>query len=153
MFDEIVTFTHILLGVMGTMFAIWVFVELLNAGEKNFARIKVVSLFVPILLLLALVFGGYTYLFIYPAHKKIILGGPWPASHNYFMETKEHVLFLAMMLGIYLPVVTRSPKLLTDNGVRILGMVVALLIVFIGLFLEGFGSIITKGLQEALLAR
>ena len=151
MFDEMVTFTHVLLGVLGTLFALWVFVELLNASEKNFGRIKFMSLMVPIFMVLTLIVGGYGYLAIYPAHKNIILKGPWPLSHGFFMETKEHVFFLLMLLGIYLPIVTRSAKILTNNGLRILGISVAVLIVFLGLFMEGFGSIIVKGLQEALM--
>jgi hypothetical protein len=40
----------------------------------------------------------YWYVVLYPTDKAIILKGPWPFAHEYFMETKEHLVIMLLML-------------------------------------------------------
>ncbi len=52
--------------------------------------------------------GGYWYLRFYPTDKTLILSGPWPFAHNFFMETKEHMFFVVAILAFLLPIATRE---------------------------------------------
>lgn len=54
-------------------------------------------------------------------------------AHNYFMEIKEHVFFVILLLGIFLPI--------------------AALIVLMGFFVEGAGGIIGKSVIFGLMGR
>jgi hypothetical protein len=95
--------------------------------------------------------GGYWYTNFYPADKAIILKGPWPFAHNLFMETKEHLFFLVLVLALYLAIAARE-KLRANSSGRNMVLCVSMLIVLGGLAMEGFGSIINHGAELALKA-
>jgi hypothetical protein len=46
---------------------------------------------------LSLLIGGYRYVASYKVDKAIILKGPWPFAHSYFMETKEHLVIIIIV--------------------------------------------------------
>ncbi len=95
---------HVALGVIGLMFAVALFVDVLNVNKGNFERIKKLSLAVAVLIVLAYIIGGYWYVVYYGHDRDIIKAGQWPWAHNYFMEVKEHLFFMMLLLGIYLPI-------------------------------------------------
>ncbi|MGO8766405.1 MAG: hypothetical protein ACLQSR_14865 [Limisphaerales bacterium] len=149
--NEIILMFHVLAGVGCIVAAIWVFVDTLNVGETNLARIRCVSALAAIFMWIAFFIGGYWYVVLYPSEKAIILKGPWPFAHNYFMETKEHLVLILLMLATYLPVVAAN-NLAANKDARRLVLWVAALVAVLGLMIEGQGAIISMGVKVALLA-
>jgi hypothetical protein len=140
---------HAGLGVLGILSALWVFVEALNAREENAKRIRNASLAVAVFMIAAWIAGGDWYLHFYPADKALILKGPWPFAHNLFMETKEHLFLLTLILSLYLPIAAFE-KLHANASARKMVLWVAMLVVLSGMAIEGFGAIINHGAKIAL---
>lgn len=138
---------HVVFGVWGIITAVWVLVELLNFNEKNLGRLKIASALTTVFNWLAYVIGGWWYVVYYAADKALIKKGPFPQAHDFFMETKEHIFFLLLLLSMFLPVIIYNNKLLESKSIRKLGIVVAIIMVILGLGMEGFGSFITQGLR------
>jgi uncharacterized membrane protein YwaF len=150
--NELLLMTHVLLGVFCVVVTVWIFVDALHASEANQARIKILSRSVAIAMWLAFLVGGYWYVTRYPADKAIILKGPWPFAHNIFMETKEHLVILLLLLTTYLPIATAN-DLAKNRDARKLVLWVAGLIVLLALTMEGEGAFIAMGVKVALLAK
>lgn len=150
--NSAILLAHAALGVLGTLSALWVFVEALNAREENARRIRKGALFTALFMVVAGVLGGFWYTNFYPGDKAIILKGPWPFAHNLFMETKEHLFFLVLVLALYLAIAARS-KLYANSSARNMVLCVSMLIVLGGLAMEGFGGIVSHGADLALKAR
>jgi hypothetical protein len=149
---EIVLLSHVLFGVGCLVTAIWLFVDVLNAREGNLSRIRWMSRVVSGFMWLAFGVGGYWYVVHYKSDKNIILQGPWPFAHNYFMETKEHFVITLLLLSAYLPIAA-SNNLAVNNEARRLVLCVTALIAVLTLMAEGHGAIISLGVKVALLAK
>ena len=148
-----VMMSHVALGVLAILFAVALFVDILNVSERNLQRIRKLSLVVCILIILAYFVGGYWYVIYYGHDRDIIKAGQWPWAHNFFMEVKEHLFFVMLLLGIYLPIVIHRTVPLMEKKNRFLALTVSALIVLLGLFMEGAGGIIGKGVTMGLLGR
>ncbi|MGD1153792.1 MAG: hypothetical protein ABR911_13100 [Syntrophales bacterium] len=153
MFVQGVMMTHVALGVIGIMFAVALFVDVLNVNEGNIERIKKLSLAVAVLIVLAYIIGGYWYVVYYGHDRDIIKAGQWPWAHNYFMEVKEHLFFVMLLLGIYLPIAVYRNGPLMEKEKRCLVLGICALIVVLGFFMEGAGGIIGKGVTMGLMGR
>ena len=153
MFVQGVMMMHVALGVIGIMFAVALFVDVLNVNEENIGRIKKLSLAVAALIVLAYIIGGYWYVVYYGHDRDIIKAGQWPWAHNYFMEVKEHLFFVMLLLGIYLPIAVYRNAPLMEKDKRCLVLWICALIVVLGFFMEGAGGIIGKGVTMGLLGR
>lgn len=156
MWKELMTMPHVLFGVFGILFAVWVAVEAANSSEANQRRLKLASIGTTLFLWLSYLIGGWWYVVYYGAtvsnsDKSIILAGPWKWSHSFFMETKEHIFFMLLFLSILLPIVTFRNQIFKDTKVRNLTIVIALTIVVLGLGMEGFGAMISKGVKMSLM--
>lgn len=144
---------HVALGVLGIMFAVALFVDVLNVNEGNIERIKKLSLAVAVLIVLAYIIGGYWYVVYYGHDRDIIKAGQWPWAHNFFMEVKEHIFFAMLLLSIYLPIAVYGNAPLTEKPKRSLVLGISALIVLFGFFMEGAGGIISKGVTMGLIGR
>jgi hypothetical protein len=153
MFVQGVMMLHVALGVIGIMFAVALFVDVLNVNEGNIERIKKLSLAVAVLIILAYIIGGYWYVVYYGHDRDIIKAGQWPWAHNYFMEVKEHLFFVMLLLGIYLPIAVYRNAPLMEKERRCLVLGICALIVVLGFFMEGAGGIIGKGVTMGLMGR
>ena len=156
MWKELMTMPHVIFGVFGILFAVWVAVEAANSSEANQRRLKLASIGTTLFLWLSYLIGGWWYVVYYGAavsnsDKSIILAGPWKWSHSFFMETKEHLFFMMLFLSILLPIVTFRNQIFKDTKVRNLTIVIALTIVVLGLSMEGFGAMISKGIKMSLM--
>ena len=149
---EIILMIHVLFGVACVLASVWVFVDALNASEANLQRIQWVSRAAAMFMWLSFVVGGYWYVVFYPADKAIILKGPWPFAHSYFMETKEHLVIMLLLLATYLPIAASNP-LAANRDARRLVLWLAALIPLLGLMIEGHGAVIAMGVKVALLAK
>lgn len=148
---EIFLLLHPALGVLSIIAAVWVIVEAINASESSLKRIKGAALISAILMFLTWITSGYLYVLYYAAEKAIILKGPWPFAHNLFMESKEHIFFMTLVLSLLLPIAARMNNLVESKQARILLITIAGLIVLSGLALEGAGAMISLGVKMGLL--
>lgn len=153
MLSAAILMLHPALGVLGVLAGVWVFVEALNAREGNLRRIRRAALAVALLMWLAYLVGGYWYVTYYYADKAIIQAGPWPFAHGFFMEAKEHLFFSLLLLSTYLPLAATDSGLPADKGARRLLLTVSLLVVVLGLAMDGFGAMVALGVKEGLMAR
>lgn len=144
---------HVGFGVLGILLAVALFVDVLNVSEANMGRIKKLSVAVAVFIFLSYLLGGYWYVVHYGPDRAIIKAGQWAWAHNYFMEVKEHLFFLMLILSVYLPIAVYRNVPLTDKGNRSLVLGIAALIVLLGLFMEGAGAIIGKGVTMGLMGR
>ena len=149
---EIILMAHVLFGVACILATVWVFVDTLNASDRNQSRIRFMSRAAALFMWIAFVIAGYWYVFDYPADKAIILKGPGPFAHRFFMETKEHLVILLLLLATFLPIAANG-NLATNKDARRVVLWVAGLIVLLGLTAEGDGGIIAMGVKVGLLAR
>ncbi len=156
---EFLLMLHPTFGVLGMLAAVWVLVEVINLSDTNRGRIKAASLAVAVLIWLSFIFGGYWYVQFYGADKEIIKQGPWPFAHSFFMETKEHLFFVMLLIGTYLPIaasgavsgVASRNRLAVEPGARNLLLTLSALIVLLGLAMEGSGAIVGLGVKMGLL--
>lgn len=148
--SDVILLAHATFGVLGTISAVWVLVETLSAREQNLQRIRAAALAVAIFMVAAWILGGYWYLHFYPVERAMILHGPWPFAHNVFMETKEHLFLMTLILSFYLPIAARD-KLASSAAARRMTLCVAALIALSGLALEGAGAVIDHGVKVGLL--
>jgi predicted membrane channel-forming protein YqfA (hemolysin III family) len=149
---EMILMTHVLFGAGCLLTTTWLFVDVLHAHEGNLIRIRWMSRAATVFLWLAFVAGGYWYVVDYKADKDVILKGPWPLAHNYFMETKEHFVITLLLLATYLPIAA-SNNLAVNREARRLVLCVAALVAGLALMAEGHGAIIAMGVKVALLAK
>ena len=104
MLNQGMMMSHVVFGVLGILFAVAVFMDILNANACNIGRIQKLSLVVALCIILSFFIGGYWYVTFYGHDRDIIKAGQWPWAHNYFMEVKEHLFFIILMLSLYLPI-------------------------------------------------
>jgi predicted membrane channel-forming protein YqfA (hemolysin III family) len=149
---EIVLLSHVGFGVGCILIAVWLFVDVLNANEGNLFRIKWMSQALAACMWLAFVVGGYWYVVNYKKDKAVILKGPWPFSHNYFMETKEHFVIVLLLLASYLPIAAAN-DLAANREARRLVLCVTALIAVLALMAEGHGAMVAMGVKVALLGK
>jgi len=149
---EVILMAHVIFGMLCILAAVWVFVDVLNANEANQKRIRVLSVAVPVLMWLAFLVGGYWYVAFYGADKALILKGPWPFSHKFFMEMKEHVVIMLLLMTMYLPIAA-AQNLSVNKAARKVVLWLAGLIILIGVAMDGAGAIIGIGVKVALLSQ
>ena len=150
--NELILMAHVLFGVACVITTVWVFVDVLNVSETNLARIRIMSRGAAAFMWLAFLVGGYWYVHFYKADKAVILKGPWPFAHNFFMESKEHLVILLLMLVSYLPIAAAG-NLAAGRDARRVVLWVAGIIVLLALMMEGDGAVIAMGVKTGLLAR
>ena len=150
--SELILMAHVFFGVACLLTTVWVLVDVLNFSPANHARIRKMSCAAAAFMWVAFVIAGYWYVVFYKADKAIILKGPWPFAHSFFMETKEHLVIMLLMLATYLPIAARG-GLATSRDARRVVLWVAALVVLLALTMEGDGAIIAMGVKVGLLAR
>lgn len=143
---------HVFFGVACLVAAVWIFVDVLHASATNQARIRRMSRAAAVVMWLVFLIGGYWYVCFYNADKSIILKGPWPFAHNVFMETKEHLVIMLLLLVTYLPIAA-SNNLAANREARQVVLWVSGMIALLALLMEGDGAMIAMGVKVALLPK
>ncbi|VAV87757.1 hypothetical protein MNBD_ALPHA08-2549 [hydrothermal vent metagenome] len=151
MSKELILMLHPTFGVLAIISSVWVFVETLNVSNNNIGRLRKVSVLGAVLMWLAYIVGGYWYVIYYGADKAIIKAGPWPYAHSFFMETKEHVFLMLLLLATFLPIAAYG-KIRENLATRNLVLWVSGLVVLMGLAMEGAGAFVSMGAKVGLLA-
>ncbi len=149
---EVLLLGHVFCGVCCAFSTIGCFVEVLNANPGNLTRIHWMSRACCLFMWMAFLLGGYWYVVDYKADKSLILQGPWPFAHNFFMETKEHFVITLLLAATYLPIAAAG-DLASNQAARRLVLWVAGMIFVLALMAEGSGAIIAMGVKMALLAQ
>jgi hypothetical protein len=149
--NGLILMAHVLFGVACIVTTVWLFVDVLHANEVNRRRIRRMTWAAAIFMWLSFLIGGYWYVVSYKVDKAIILKGPWPLAHSFFMETKEHLVIMLLLLVTYLPIAA-SNNLVTNKDARRVVLWVTCGIALLGLLIEGDGAIIAMGVKVALLA-
>jgi hypothetical protein len=144
--------SHAVFGSFLALAAGWLFVDVLNAKDENRARIRTTSLIIAGLMWLTYLLAGYSYVVHYSADKALILKGPWPFAHGLFMESKEHVVMMLLMLATFLPIVAYN-NLAVNKSARKVVLWSTGLIVLTAVAMEGAGAIISMGVRVALLPK
>jgi hypothetical protein len=149
----VILMSHVLFGVLGTLVAVALFFDVLNLSQSNIKRVKQLCLVAVVLFVLSYLVGGYWYVVHYAPEKALILAGPWPWAHTYFMEVKEHLFFMIILLALYLPMLIYNKQLLESAGLKVITLTVLGLMVVLGLTMDGFGAIIVMGSKVSTLAK
>ena len=148
--NSLVMLSHAIAGVFTHLALIWLYVESLNASEKNRKRIKLATYHVVFWITLAFVVGGFWYINYYPVDKGIILKSDFAFAHKFFMETKEHIFFTLLILAYYLPFVTLNHDLSKNKVARKATLTLVSVMGIIILYMEGAGAVIGQGIKLAL---
>jgi len=143
---------HALFGLLVLLGSVWIFVDVLNARPANLARIRRISTMVAAVMWLTIVLAGVWYIYQYAPDKKIILQGPWPEAHEFFMETKEHVVIVLWILATFLPIAARN-NLAENSGARKLMLWASALTATLAFAADGIGGIIAMGVKMALMSK
>ncbi len=151
MSKELILMLHPTFGVLAVLASGWVFVEALNATNANIARLRKASVLTAVFMWLTYIVGGYWYVVFYGADKAIIKDGPWPVAHGFFMETKEHVFLMLLLLATFLPIAAYG-KVVKIKSVKNLVLWTSALVVLTGLAMEGAGAFISMGVRVGLQA-
>ena len=141
---------HVVFGVWGLFVALWLIAEVVNISAKNLSRIKTASWVQAVFEWISFLAGGWWYYTYYAAEKAIILKGPFPQGHNFFMESKEHVFLVLLLLSTFIPIIVYQNKLLTNAPARKLVIVTASLLIILGFVMEGSGSLIVQAVKMGL---
>jgi hypothetical protein len=144
--------SHAVLGSLLGLAGVWLFVDVLNAKEENQARIRIMSLIIAGLMWLTYLLAGYFYVTFYYVDKAFILKGPWTFAHDFFMESKEHVVMMLLLLATFLPVIAyNNPE--ANKGARKIVLWATGLLILTTVAMEGAGAIISMGVRVALLPK
>jgi len=141
---------HATTGVLAMLSALWLFVETLNANPVNRPRINLSATFTVALMWITYFIAGYWYVTHYGAEKAIIKAGPFPAAHGFFMETKEHIFLLLLLLATWLVIAVYRATAL-EGPTKTLVLWGSGLLVLGTLAMEGTGALVSLGVKVALL--
>jgi len=144
--------SHAVLGSLLGLAGVWLFVDVLNAKEENQTRIRILSLIIAGLMWLTYLLAGYFYVVYYYVDKAFILKGPWTFAHDFFMESKEHVVIMLLLLATYLPIIAYN-NLVANKGARKIVFWTTGLLILTSVAMEGVGAIISMGVRVALLPK
>jgi hypothetical protein len=147
---QLILFTHVFFGVACVIACVWVFVDTLNVTGANAPRIRWASRAAAVFMWLSFLAGGFWYIRFYPTDKALILKGPWPFAHNFFMETKEHLVITLLLLATYLPIAAAN-NLAENKDLRRLILCISAAIALLALVAEGQGGVIAMGVKTGLL--
>jgi hypothetical protein len=131
--------------------SLWVFIDTLHAAPAHLPRIRAMSLGVALAMWAAYLIAGYWYMVFYPADKAIILKGPWPAAHSFFMESKEHFVIMLLLAATYLPIAAAN-DLAASPGARRIVLWLSGTVAALALAADFFGAVIAMGVKVGLLA-
>jgi len=130
---------------------LWALVDLKNIGNGSARRISNACLAEFVFTLGSFIAGAWFYVLYYPEEKQIILHGPSPEAHTFYMEVKEHLFFILLLLSTYLFVISRHRHLSSNiDQIRIV-RVVLIAIFALGFVMIGFGEMIDAGVKSGLL--
>ena len=142
---------HPAFAVFALFSTIWLIAEVLNSNDSNQHRIKRASSFVRFFMVLTWLVAGYWYVVFYGVDKTVIVhSSTWSFAHKFFMETKEHIFFIVLVLSLYLPIIVKKNNLAQNDDAKKLVIMISSVILVLSLYIEGAGAIVSQGVKGAL---
>ena len=135
---------HPALAVISIGLIVWLLASV-KCQNINEQRVKKLSIAVAILAISIWIVAGYWYVVFYPADKAMIVKSSWDFAHKFFMESKEHIFFVFLILSIYLPIVAFTNSIATNKTAQNLIMTIGILLLLLMLYMDGAGAIISYG--------
>ena len=145
--NKLIMLSHVFLGAACLLSSVWVFIAALNSTGSNQTQVRTASWASAIFMWLSFVVAGYWYVTSYGAVKAVILSGPWPFAHSFFMETKEHLAIILLLLATYLPIASAG------KDARRLVLWVSGLVILLALAMMVGGIIIAMGIHAGFQAQ
>ncbi len=146
---------HAVLGEIGIVAFLWVFVEMLNPNSSRLKRAKIASLLGVILFFASWIVGGYYYSTDYGSLvKPVIKAGPQPWAHSVITEVKEHVFLFLPFLSIFVYTLIKKYQSILkgdkDPAVKKAILILCMAILIIGVMMGVMGYLISSGYRAAL---
>jgi len=151
MVHEALLLIHPVFGVIGTMAALWVLVEVIRFDPAGLWRLKAASVLAAVLLIGTWLGGGLWDEAYFDGDRDILEKGSWAFFGNTGMEMKEHFFTIVVVLALYLPIVAFRGNLAADRGNRIVLAVASTFVVLGGLAMEAAGAVLAISIKVALL--
>ena len=150
MFKEMLLLFHPTIAVIIMLLIVW-FIASLTCKEINDRRIKKISLLIALLMIIIWISAGYWYVQYYSSDKAMIIKSNWSFTHKFFMETKEHIFFIVLILSLYLPIVALKNDIAKNQIAKKLLITIGILLLSLMLYIEGAGAIIAQGAKMAYI--
>lgn len=146
----IILVAHVMFGSLSSFAALWALVDMRNIRNGSARRIEMACKAEFFLTLLSFIAASIFYVKYYPEEKQIILNGPTPMAHSFFMEVKEHLYFIVILLSLYLYIISRGIRIdIEIDQIRTMKYVLISIIV-LGFVMIGFGEFIDAGVKSGL---
>ncbi len=150
MFEGILLLLHPAIAVITMLLIVWLIVSV-KCQNINEARVKKLSLAIAFFMLVIWVLAGYWYVVFYSTDKSVIIQSSWSFAHKFFMETKEHIFFVVLILSLYLPIVAFKNNIATNKTAQNLIMTLGIILLTLMLYIDGAGAIISHGAEIAYM--
>ena len=150
MFEGILLLLHPAIAVITMLLLVWLVVSV-KCKQINENRIKRLSLAIAVLVMVIWAVAGYWYVVFYGADKAVIIKSSWSFAHRFFMETKEHIFFIVLILSLYLPIVAFRNNIATNKTAQNLLMTLGIILLTLMLYIDGAGAIISHGAEIAYM--
>ncbi len=150
MFESILLLLHPAIAVVTMLLVVWLIVSLkcVNINER---RVRMLSLSIALMMVSIWIIAGYWYVVFYGVDKAVIVKSSWSFSHSFFMETKEHIFFVVLILSLYLPLVAFRNSIANNTSAQKLLITLGVLILALMLYIDGAGAIISHGAEIAYM--
>jgi len=150
MFENLLLLLHPAIAVVTMLLVVWLIVSLkcVNINEK---RVRILSLSIALMMLSIWIIAGYWYVVFYGVDKSVIVKSSWSFAHGFFMETKEHIFFVVLILSLYLPLVAFRNSVASNTNAQKLLITLGVLILTLMIYIDGAGAIISHGAEIAYM--
>jgi hypothetical protein len=128
----------------GTVYAILSLHYLINSEQNKFKKHATLEC---ICTLIAAFAGGWHYVNYYQQDKAIILSGAFPMAHSLFMEVKEHLFIVLILISLFLQVRIRFTHVEFNAEFQKESKGILYSIVILGLAMSALGIIVNMGFR------
>jgi len=150
MFEGILLLVHPAIAVITMGLIVWLIVSV-KCQNINEQRVKKLSLAIALLMITIWIVAGYWYVVFYSADKAVIVKSSWSFAHKFFMETKEHIFFVVLILSLYLPIISFRNSVAKNKTAQKLIFSIGILLLSLMLYMDGSGAIISHGAEIAYM--
>ncbi len=144
MFKGFLLLLHPALAIISIILIVWLICSI-KCNDINEKKIKNLSTLIAILSIFIWIIAGYWYVVFYPTDKAMLIKGSWDFAHKFFMESKEHIFFIFLILSLYLPIVTFTNNIKKNKIVQNLIITIGVLLLVLIFYMDGAGAIISYG--------
>jgi|SRR3989344_5127111 len=148
---------HAVLGEIGIVAFVWVFVEMIKPSPKRLKRAQIAALIGVSFFIASWIVGGYYYVNDYGLLvKPLIKEGPEPWAHSVIMESKEHIFIFLPFISLFTYNILRhygkSLKKDKNSHAKKSVLFLSAVIIIIGALMGLMGYLISSGLRAAMEA-